>query len=72
MILKYISGYIYCSARNNTVIFAESEAELQKALNAMFLYCQSRDLEVNPAKTRITIFLNRKTQNSLKFKYNGQ
>ena len=36
--------------------FAESEAELQAALSVMFLYGKSWDLEVNPAKTEVTIF----------------
>ena len=46
--------------------------ELQSALNAMFLYCKSWDLEVNQAKTKITIFSNRKPSDVPKFMYNGQ
>ena len=67
----YFKLYILLYA-DDTVIFAESEAELQLALNAMFLYCKSWDLNVNPAKAKITIFSNRKTQNSPNFMYNGQ
>ena len=51
----YFTLYILLYA-DDTVIFAESETELQSALIAMFLYCKSQDLEVNPAKTKITIF----------------
>ena len=54
-----------------TVIFAENELELQAALNAMFLCCKSWDLEVNPAKTKITIFSNKKLNNVPRFKYDG-
>ena len=57
---------------DNTVIFAESEAELQSAQNDMFLHCKSWSLEVIPAKTNVTIFSSRKTKHSPKFKYNGQ
>ena len=67
----YFKLYILLYA-DDTVLFAESEAELQSALNAMFLYCKSWDLEVNPAKTKITIFANRKNQQAPKFMYNGQ
>ena len=69
----YFKLYILLYA-NATVIFAESEAELQLALTAMFLYCKIIlwDLEVNPAKTKIAIVSNRKTENSPKFMYNGQ
>ena len=42
---------------DDTVYFAESDKEQQAALNAMFLYCKSWDLEVDPAKTKITLFL---------------
>ena len=41
----------------DTVIFAESKGELQSALNAMYLYCKSWDLEVNPTKTKVTVSL---------------
>ena len=49
---------------DDTVILAESKDELQAALNAMYLYCKSWDLEVNPSKTKITIFCNRKFQHN--------
>ena len=57
---------------DDTIVFAESENELQAALNAMFLYCKSWDLEVNPSKTQITVFSNRKIHEALHFIYNGQ
>ena len=57
---------------DDTVIFAESKEELQAALNAMYLYCKSWDLEVNPTKTKVTIFCNRKFEHNLVFTYNGQ
>ena len=67
----YFKLYILLYA-DDTVILAESAVELQSALNAMFLYCKSWDLEVNPAKTKITIFSNRKPSDVPKFMYNGQ
>ena len=67
----YFKLYILLYA-DDTVIFAESAEELQAALNAMFLYCKSWDLEVNPTKTKITIFCNRKSEHVPRFLYNGQ
>ena len=67
----YLRLYILLYA-DDTVIFAESDQELQAALNAMFLYCKSWDLEVNPSKTKITIFSNRKQNQNFVFMYNGQ
>ena len=52
----YLRLYILLYA-DDTVIFAESDQELQAALNAMFLYCKSWDLEVNPSKTKSQYFL---------------
>ena len=51
----YFKLYILLYA-DDTVILAESAVELQSALNAMFLYCKSWDLEFNPVKTKILIF----------------
>ena len=55
-----------------SIVRKERKKELQSALNAMFLYCKSWDLEVNLAKTKITIFSNRKPSDVPKFMYNGQ
>ena len=60
----YFKLYILLCA-DDTVVFAESENELQAALYAMFLYCKSWDLEVNPPKTKITVFSNRKNHQAL-------
>lgn len=57
---------------DDTVIFAESDRDLQATLNAMYLYCITWDIEVNPAKTKITIFSNRKTLQNPILTYNGQ
>ena len=45
---------------------------MQAALNAMFLYCKSWDLEVNPSKIKIAVFSNRKNHEAPHFIYNGQ
>ena len=42
------------------------------ALNAMFLYCKSRDLEVSPDKTKVTIYCNRNLQQQPVYIYDGQ
>jgi len=41
---------------DDTVIFAENATELQKALNAMFEYCNLWKLKVNPNKTKVLVF----------------
>ena len=46
---------------DDTVIFAESDSDLQASLNAMYLSCKTRDIEVHPAKTKLTKFSNSKT-----------
>ena len=38
----------------------------------MYLYCKSWNLEVNPSKTKITSFSNRRFQHNYVFKYNNQ
>ena len=62
----YFKLYILLYA-DDAVVFAESENELQAALNAMFLYCKSWDLEVYPSKTKITVFSNRKNSPDTSF-----
>ena len=57
---------------DDTVILAKSKDKLQAALNARYLYCKSWHLEVNPSKTKITIFSNRKFQHNYVFTYNNQ
>ena len=67
----FVKQYILLYA-DDTVILAESKEELLSALNAMYLYCKSWNLEVNPSKTKITIFCNKKFQHNYVFTYNGQ
>ena len=57
---------------DDTLIFAQSAVELQAALNDLYLYCKSWDLEVNPTKTKITIFADKKLQQNPVFMYNWQ
>ena len=45
----YFKFYLLLYA-NDTVIFAESAADLQSALKAMYLYCVTWNLKVNTAK----------------------
>ena len=67
----YFKLYILLYA-DDTVILAESDKEFQAALNSMFLYCKSWDFEVNPTKTKVTIFTNKTLQHNPVFIYNGQ
>ena len=71
MTLRCILNSTYYCMQMILLFFAENELELQAALNAMFLYCKSWDLEVNPAETKITIFSHKKLNNVPRFKYDG-
>ena len=68
---SYFKLYILLYA-DDTVIFAESDTEMQAGLNAIYLYCKAWDLEVNPTKIKITIFSNKKPQQYPIFTYDGQ
>ena len=57
---------------DDTVILAESEEQLQAALNSMYLYCQTWKLEANPAKTKVVIFAKRKVKENPVITYNGE
>ena len=50
----YLRLYLLLYA-DDTVILAESKVELQTALNAMYLYCKTWNLEVNASKTKAVI-----------------
>ena len=55
---------------DDTIIVADSEENLQKALNALKSYCNKWKLDINCSKTKITIFSNRKaTTSDFNFKY---
>ena len=41
---------------DDTIIFAASSSDLQSALNAVNLYCETWKLSVNTIKTKIVIF----------------
>lgn len=57
---------------DDTVILAETPDELQAALNAMYLYCKTRNLSVNPVKTKVVIFSKSKLKDIPIFTYYGQ
>ena len=57
---------------DDTVIFAESAVELQAALNAMFLYCETWKLTVNASKTNIVIFSKSRCIENTQFMYNNE
>jgi hypothetical protein len=54
------------------IIAAKSKEELQAALNSMYLYCKTWDLEINASKTRIVIFNRHKITEKPVFTLNNE
>lgn len=67
----YLRLYLLLYA-DDTVILAESKVELQTALNAMYLYCKTWNLEINASKTKVVIFNKRKIIDKPVFTLNGE
>jgi hypothetical protein len=67
----YLRLYLLLYA-DDTVILAESKEELQAALNSMYLYCKTWDLEINASKTKIVIFDKRKINEKPVFTLNNE
>ena len=67
----YLKLYLLLYA-DDTVILAETKYELQAALNAMYLYCKTWNLEINASKTKIVVFNKRKIANKPVFTLNGE
>jgi hypothetical protein len=67
----YLRLYLLLYA-DDTVILAESKVELQTALNAIYLYCKTWNLEVNASKTKAVIFNKRKISDKPVFTLNGE
>ena len=57
---------------DDTVIFAESPGELQAGLNAMYLYCQIWNLQINVVKTNVVIFSKNRRGENTQFLYNNE
>jgi predicted glutamine amidotransferase len=70
-IAVYLRLYLLLYA-DDTVILAESKEELQAALNSMYLYCKTWDLEINASKTKIVIFNKRKITEKSVFTLNNE
>ena len=56
---------------NNTIIMAESEQDLQTALDAVFSFCKLWYLELNISKTKVIIFSRGKVRKHIKFALDG-
>ena len=57
---------------DDTIILADSESNMQVALNALQQYCDTWKLEINCAKTKISIFSRGKTKtDKYNFLYKG-
>ena len=56
---------------DDTVLFAESDQELQYALDQFKEYCEEMKLTVNVEKTKIVIFTNSRNKNHFEFKFNA-
>ena len=67
---SYIKLYTLLYA-DDTVILAENETELQKALDALEEYCNIWQLQVNLNKTKIIIFSRGKVKKHRDFMYKG-
>ena len=57
---------------DDTVIFADNEFSLQKALDNLENYCKMWKLKVNCDKTKILVFCGKKTNYNYPFKLNNQ
>ena len=57
---------------DDTIVLAESELELQSALNASSIYCRDWGLTVNLTKTKIIIFSSGKITKHRNFTFNGK
>ena len=66
----YFKLYLLLYA-DDTVIFAETAHDLQKALNAMQRYCDMWHLKINASKTKIVIFSKGKLRNKPEFMLNN-
>ena len=64
----YLRLYVLLYA-DDTVVMAESQSELQKALNAVHNYCMEWNLTVNVDKTKIVVFSRGKLRNKPVFIY---
>lgn len=57
---------------DDTVIFADTEEKLQKALNCLEDYCREWKLSVNSSKTKIMVFCGKKPTYKFPFKYQNK
>ena len=57
---------------DDTVIFAETKDEMQKALNIFHSYCQTWKLQVNVNKTKVMVFSKRKNRQNFTFTLEGK
>ena len=56
---------------DDTIIMAESEQDLQTALDAVFSFCKLWYLELNISKTKVIIFSRGKVRKHIKFAFDG-
>ena len=68
---NFIMDLIALYYAEDTLILAESPADLQDSLHELFIYCQKWKLKVNEDKTKILCFTN-KRKNEPTFFYNDQ
>ena len=57
---------------DDTIVLAESESDLQLALNAISDYCQMWSLSVNVDKTKVVIFSRGKVRKHVTFRFNDK
>ena len=65
---KYVQLFCLLYA-DDTILLAESDVELQKALDGLYLYCNKWSLNVNIEKTKVIIFSKGKIRKYNPFKF---
>ena len=68
---SYIELFILLYA-DDTVILAESEKDMQAALNSLSVYCTNNKLKINVSKTKVIVFSRGKIRNLPKFTVNNE
>lgn len=54
---------------DDTIILAENEDDMQKAVDALFSYCSDNKLHINTTKTKVLVFSKGKIRNRPKIKF---
>ncbi len=67
--LEFYLKFVVLLYADDTIILAENEIEMQKAVDALFLYCNENKLNINTTKTKVLVFSRGKIRNKPNIKY---